>query len=208
MSGDERVRHCTDCNLNVYNSIGLSADELTSLVTERESRLCMRLYKRPDGSVVTSDCREARALGVRRGFAQLRSEFTVHHVAHAGFILVLCTFLGPLGALLWLALLLACRYRQWAPQTVELIYSPDNRSFRGQEEKSRLARVMRLPPMRFVASIGAIYSLMLASFVSISLFVGFSSLLIGFGHLILDGSIVELFSSVEEELGGVDYTIR
>jgi len=208
MPGDERVRHCSDCNLNVYNSIGLTADELTSLVTEREGRLCMRLYKRADGSVVTSDCREARALGVRERVVQLRSEFTVHHVAHAGFIFVLTTFLGPLGALLWLALVLACRYRQWAPQTVQLICSPGSRRFSRQEGQTWLAHVARLPPMRFVGSVGAIYGLMLASVIGASVFIGMVSVLSGLGQLLLEGSIGDLFSSADAPLGGIDTTIR
>jgi hypothetical protein len=101
MSGDDRVRHCTDCNLDVYNSIGLREDELFALVSEREGRLCMRLYKRPDGSVLTRDCREARILGFRDRLRQLCPDLTLHHVAYVCLLGLLVWGLGPLGLGLW-----------------------------------------------------------------------------------------------------------
>ena len=56
MSGDERVRHCASCRLNVYNISMMTAAEAESLITNREGRLCIRLYKRADGRVLTKDC--------------------------------------------------------------------------------------------------------------------------------------------------------
>src|SRR5882724_9659086 len=53
MKGDHRVRHCEQCNLNVYNFGTLSATEIDSLVANREGRLCARLYQRPDGMTLT-----------------------------------------------------------------------------------------------------------------------------------------------------------
>lgn len=56
MSGDERVRHCQSCQLNVYNIAEMTKAEVESLIENREGRLCLRLYKRADGTVLTKDC--------------------------------------------------------------------------------------------------------------------------------------------------------
>ncbi len=56
MSGDERRRLCSQCGLNVYNIQGLTSLEIRDLVENREGRLCIRLFRRTDGTVVTKDC--------------------------------------------------------------------------------------------------------------------------------------------------------
>jgi hypothetical protein len=56
MSGDERARHCQNCKLNVYNIAGLTNREVTDLFETREGRICIRLMKRSDGTVITKDC--------------------------------------------------------------------------------------------------------------------------------------------------------
>jgi hypothetical protein len=56
MTGDERVRHCAQCDLNVYNLAALSHPEIEELVATREGRLCVRLYHRADGTVITKNC--------------------------------------------------------------------------------------------------------------------------------------------------------
>lgn len=56
MYGDERKRFCGDCKLNVYNLSGMTRDEAEQLVTNHEGRLCVRFYRRADGSVITADC--------------------------------------------------------------------------------------------------------------------------------------------------------
>lgn len=56
MSGDERRRFCTICQLHVYNFSEMNADEIRKLVEKSESRICGRLYKRADGTVLTKDC--------------------------------------------------------------------------------------------------------------------------------------------------------
>ena len=61
-SDGERVRHCELCKLNVYNLSGMTRQEVTDLVREREGRLCVRFYRRADGTVLTSDC----PVGLRR----------------------------------------------------------------------------------------------------------------------------------------------
>jgi hypothetical protein len=36
MEGDERVRHCSECELNVYNLAEMTEDEALALFSERE----------------------------------------------------------------------------------------------------------------------------------------------------------------------------
>src|SRR3954451_1469798 len=56
MYGDDRKRFCGDCKLNVYNLSGMSREEAEALIMNAEVRLCVRYYKRRDGSVITDDC--------------------------------------------------------------------------------------------------------------------------------------------------------
>ncbi|MFS8086678.1 MAG: hypothetical protein ACMG6H_13680 [Acidobacteriota bacterium] len=56
MMGDDRVRFCGQCNLNVYNLSAMSKAEAESLIARTEGRLCVRYYRRKDGSVITEDC--------------------------------------------------------------------------------------------------------------------------------------------------------
>ena len=56
MIGTERTRYCGECRLNVYNLSGMSRREAENLLTNSEGRLCVRFYRRTDGSVLTKDC--------------------------------------------------------------------------------------------------------------------------------------------------------
>jgi hypothetical protein len=56
MAGDERVRHCTLCDLNVYNVAELTAEQVRELLVRTEGRVCVRLYRRADGTVLMRDC--------------------------------------------------------------------------------------------------------------------------------------------------------
>jgi len=56
MVGDERVRFCHHCQLNVYNLSSLNKAEAEALLASTEGRLCARLYRRSDGTVITKDC--------------------------------------------------------------------------------------------------------------------------------------------------------
>lgn len=67
MVGDERVRHCAECNLNVYNLSAMTKQQVQTLIAaSRGKRLCARFYRRADGTVLTQDCPwSLRALGRR-----------------------------------------------------------------------------------------------------------------------------------------------
>ena len=56
MIGTERTRFCGECKLNVYNLSGMTSDEAENLLMNSEGRLCVRFYRRADGSILTKDC--------------------------------------------------------------------------------------------------------------------------------------------------------
>jgi hypothetical protein len=56
MLGDERKRYCGQCSLNVYNLSGMTRREAESLLQQSEGRLCVRYFRRADGTVLTKDC--------------------------------------------------------------------------------------------------------------------------------------------------------
>jgi hypothetical protein len=56
MSGDDRVRFCDLCNLHVYNIAQLTRKEAATLMAGTEGRLCARLFRRADGTVITKNC--------------------------------------------------------------------------------------------------------------------------------------------------------
>jgi hypothetical protein len=66
MYGDERIRHCGSCRKNVYNIALLTRAQATALIASREP-VCLRIYRRPDGTVVTNDCWSRLRAARRRG---------------------------------------------------------------------------------------------------------------------------------------------
>lgn len=56
MSGDDRVRFCNQCSLHVYNISEMTKEQVSSLVAKTEGRICARIYRRADGTVLTRDC--------------------------------------------------------------------------------------------------------------------------------------------------------
>lgn len=56
MRGDERVRFCERCSLNVYNLSAMTRREAERVVVRSEGRLCVRFYRRADGTTLTRNC--------------------------------------------------------------------------------------------------------------------------------------------------------
>ena len=56
MNGDARVRFCDLCSLHVYNISEMSRAEFDQLIANTSGRLCARLYRRSDGTIITKDC--------------------------------------------------------------------------------------------------------------------------------------------------------
>jgi len=61
MTGDDRVRHCGQCQKNVYNLSGMMRDEAEALLRERNGDLCVRYYQRHDGTILLADCTVGRS---------------------------------------------------------------------------------------------------------------------------------------------------
>lgn len=56
MHGDHRTRFCDKCSQNVHDVSEMTAAEAVQLVTSGETMPCLRLFRRPDGRVMTTDC--------------------------------------------------------------------------------------------------------------------------------------------------------
>jgi hypothetical protein len=68
MTGNEQVRHCGECRQNVYNVSSFTRAEALQLLSSRGGRVCLRIFRRPDGTVLTSDCRERLRAARKRGW--------------------------------------------------------------------------------------------------------------------------------------------
>lgn len=83
MSGDERSRHCRECKLNVYNVAGLTKKEAEALLEKAAAgqRVCLRLSRRADGTIITNDCpvgvKLARRLKIRAAALRLSATAAV-----------------------------------------------------------------------------------------------------------------------------------
>lgn len=99
MRGDDRVRFCEQCRLDVYNLSGMRRDEAERLVRARQAalqRLCVRFFQRRDGTVLTRNC----PVGLRA----LRKQLLRAAGRAAGFALML------------VAMLTGCRHRPAAKE--------------------------------------------------------------------------------------------
>jgi hypothetical protein len=73
MIGDDRVRFCQLCTKNVYNLSALSREDAEALLRADQERegprgegMCIRLYRRADGTVLTADCPDGARRKKRR----------------------------------------------------------------------------------------------------------------------------------------------
>src|SRR5258707_11139447 len=107
MIGDERARFCGQCELNVYNLSAMSTLEAESLIARTEGRLCVRYYRRRDGSIITEDCPvglrrlQQRAARIKRAVASLVLGFLAglgFHSAANRFGSLLLDLTAPWGA--------------------------------------------------------------------------------------------------------------
>lgn len=62
MTGDEQSRFCGSCRKNVYNLSSMTREAAEALVRSKEGDLCVRFFRRTDGTILTADC----PVGVRR----------------------------------------------------------------------------------------------------------------------------------------------
>lgn len=86
MTGDERVRFCGDCQKNVYNLSDMTRREAEQLISRTQGKLCVRYYRRADGSILTANC----PIGLRA----LKRQMSRAATAVASAILSFVTGLG------------------------------------------------------------------------------------------------------------------
>lgn len=93
MQGDARVRHCGDCKLNVFNISELSKSQAEDLIARslKGERVCVRLSRRDDGTIITRDC----PTGVRR---VRRQRLGISAACAAAFAFLLGVFAHRAGA--------------------------------------------------------------------------------------------------------------
>jgi hypothetical protein len=84
MFGDDRKRHCGSCKLNVYNLSDMTRREAENLLINSEGRLCVRFFRRSDGTILTKNCPV--------GWAAVKQR--VSHVATAAFSMMAGLFGG------------------------------------------------------------------------------------------------------------------
>lgn len=56
MSGNAQVRHCATCHKHVYNLSEMTRDEAEALIVAQEGKLCVKFFRRADGTILTADC--------------------------------------------------------------------------------------------------------------------------------------------------------
>jgi hypothetical protein len=56
---DLRVRLCQACQKGVYDLAAFEADEIEALLEREGTDLCARIYRRPDGTIMTAACARA-----------------------------------------------------------------------------------------------------------------------------------------------------
>jgi hypothetical protein len=82
MTGDERVRFCAQCNLSVYNLSDMTRSEAEALLYKSEGRLCVRFYRRQDGTIITQQC----PVGLRALKARVTRAASAAFSAVLGFV--------------------------------------------------------------------------------------------------------------------------
>jgi hypothetical protein len=56
MQGSEQTKFCSTCHKQVHNLAAMTSEEIATLFREGEGEICGRIFRRPDGTVVTADC--------------------------------------------------------------------------------------------------------------------------------------------------------
>ncbi len=55
MKGNDKIRFCSQCSLNVYDLSNMTRKEVAKIFSQNE-KLCVALYRRADGTILMQDC--------------------------------------------------------------------------------------------------------------------------------------------------------
>ena len=104
MSGDDRVRFCGLCKLNVFNLSGMTREQAETLVRTSEGRVCVRMFKRADGTVITQDCPVGLAARMKRKARLAIAGLAAMILGGAGAAVAMRGDNGPYGKVVrWIA---------------------------------------------------------------------------------------------------------
>lgn len=56
MIGNDQMRFCQECKLNVYNLSAMTQNQAEDLIRKTEGKLCVRYFRRADGTILTQNC--------------------------------------------------------------------------------------------------------------------------------------------------------
>jgi hypothetical protein len=86
MFGNDRKRFCGECKLNVYNLSDMTRREAETFLLESEGRICVRYFRREDGTVLTKDCPVGLAALKRRVSKAITAVFSMFAGIFGGII--------------------------------------------------------------------------------------------------------------------------
>jgi len=89
MYGDDRVRFCGQCSQNVYNLSEMTREEAEDLIRKTDGQLCVRFYRRKDGTVLTNNC----PVGLRA----IKAKYNTTKATLLKAVLALLAYLGVLS---------------------------------------------------------------------------------------------------------------
>src|SRR5262249_19630905 len=89
MHGNDRVRFCGRCDLNVFNLSAMTTEEAEDLIRRTDGRLYVRFYRRSDATILTKNCRV--------GLRAIRDKLTSTRTQIIAAILSLLGYLGLIG---------------------------------------------------------------------------------------------------------------
>jgi hypothetical protein len=76
MRGDDRTRFCAQCKLNVHDLSAMTREQAMDIVRAAgQGRVCVRFYRRQDGTVLTQDCPVGLRQKLRRAWARSAALF-------------------------------------------------------------------------------------------------------------------------------------
>lgn len=97
MTGDERARFCMHCEKKVYNISEMSRVDAEAFMRKREGSICIRMYRRHDGTVINDNC----PVGLRKVRQELKAgsikAARLWKIVAASFALVSALFSASAG---------------------------------------------------------------------------------------------------------------
>ena len=91
MYGNDRVRFCGQCSKNVFNLSAMTTEEAEDLIRKAEGSLCVRFYRRRDGSILTGNC-PVGLHAIRHRFSKTKKHVIAAVMSFMGYLGILGTY--------------------------------------------------------------------------------------------------------------------